>query len=66
VRITTIAVLSLLLPTIAHGHPGHGGGDPWGLVHHLTEPEHLAGGVVVAAALGVLLQLRRRGRRRGF
>jgi hypothetical protein len=63
VRTTTIAVLALLLPAVAHGHPGHGSGDPWGLVHHLTEPAHLAGAAVVAALLGVLFHLTRRGRR---
>jgi hypothetical protein len=63
VRTTTIAVLALLLPAVAHGHPGHGSGDPWGIVHHLSEPLHLAGAVAVAVLLGVLFHLRHRGRR---
>jgi putative Mn2+ efflux pump MntP len=60
-------VLKLALITIASlaVHPGHGTGDGFSLLHYLTEPSHLLGGVVfvLVAAVAVAL-LRRRGQLR--
>jgi len=58
---TTVAGL-LLLPGVSAAHPGHGA--EFGLLHYLTDPFHLAGAVLIAAAGVVLVALARRLSRR--
>lgn len=46
---TLIAFLSVLVPSLALAHPGHGTYDGLNLMHYLTSPLH------VIAVLGIIL-----------
>jgi hydrogenase/urease accessory protein HupE len=69
VGLATLAQLGVA--AIAVAHPGHGHGEnPWGVLHYLTEPEHVSvqAFLLLATALGATwigsLPLRRWIRRR--
>jgi len=39
-RITTIVLLTALLPNLGIAHPGHGHGNPLSPGHYVLNPEH--------------------------
>jgi hypothetical protein len=46
-----VAITALTVSSPASAHPGHGlGGGSYSLLHYVTEPLHLLGGLVVVAA----------------
>lgn len=48
------AAATILVPTVALGHPGHGTTEPYSWAHYLTEPVHiLAVGAIAAIAIGL-------------
>ena len=55
-RILLAGALGSLLPRIADAHPGHGHGDPWSLLHWVSEPVHGGAAILLAAcALGAIV-----------
>jgi hydrogenase/urease accessory protein HupE len=50
--VTTVAALgAALVPTIAHAHPGPHESDTAGLLHAVTEPDHLLALLLIGAAV---------------
>jgi hypothetical protein len=46
-----VAITALTVSSPASAHPGHGlGGGSYSLLHYVTEPLHLLGGLAVVAA----------------
>jgi hydrogenase/urease accessory protein HupE len=63
-----VAIVVVLVPSLALAHPGHGQSDGGSLRHYLTEPEHLVALLAVVAAVVLVAALgrphaRRQGRR---
>jgi urease accessory protein len=59
-RFAHVALAAVSLPAAAMAHPGHGSGEaPWGVLHYLTEPEHLFGAALILLIVGAAV-LRRR------
>ncbi len=55
--------LALITITSLAVHPGHGTGDGSSILHYLTEPIHLLGGVAVLLCVVLAVAfVRRRGR----
>ena len=63
-KLTTalVAAATVLVPSVALGHPGHGATAPQSWGQYLTEPVHFGG--VAAVALVAILVERARVRRR--
>jgi hypothetical protein len=60
-RYLTALIGGVLIPVAAHAHPGGGGVD---LVHYITDPAHVAPGVLTVGALIFVIAIRRAARRR--
>ncbi len=59
---TWLITLSMLVPSLALAHPGHGSTPPSSVAHYLVEPEHsvlLLVAVVAAALIFLDRRLRR-------
>ncbi|MBX3162680.1 MAG: hypothetical protein KF773_42355 [Deltaproteobacteria bacterium] len=56
-------VLSLVVPSAALAHPGHGSTPPESWTHYLTEPVHVGlAAIALIAAAAAWRRLRRRAR----
>jgi hypothetical protein len=60
-RYLTALIGGVLIPVAAHAHPAEGG---VGLIHYITDPSHIAPGVLTAGALILAIAVWRAARRR--
>jgi len=61
VRLAALLASAALVATSASAHPGHGRGEG-GLLHYLGEPQHVAFGLLMVAAIGLGLRAARHAR----
>ncbi|MCB0497507.1 MAG: hypothetical protein KDC79_15295 [Cyclobacteriaceae bacterium] len=53
---TLIAIVTILLPSLALAHPGHGTSDGYNLMHYLTSPMHLISVLLVVGASALAIR----------
>ena len=59
-----ISIGAVLAPITASAHPDHSAGGAVGLAHYVTDPFHIATGVLTIAAVVLVLAVSRARRRR--